>query len=303
MPFRITQESLNRTTLSNINLNYKKIQAIQEKLSSGKQINRPSDDPSGTRKVLGLRAEELQVQQFLDNTETAKEQINYTSNTLESLEELFSKIKNLAIQAGNDTLGQSDRNIIANELDELLESVLQNANTDNNGRYIFSGTKTLTSAFTATRDSNGNITSVSYNGNNEEIKYQIGPNTFIQVNLPGGKLFQDNKAFSTLISLRDALKASTFDSAAFSSLRNTFDTAKNALSTEITKFGAKANRLEMTTNSLENSQTALKELISYTEDADVASLVVNLQHQENVLQSSLKTGAMVIQQTLLDFLK
>ena len=303
MPFRITQESLNRTTLSNINLNYKKMQAIQEKLSSGKQINRPSDDPSGTRKVLGLRAEEIQVQQFLDNTETAKEQINYTSNTLESIQELFSKIKDLAIQAGNDTLGQSDRNIIANELDELLESVLQNANTDNNGRYIFSGTKTLTSAFTATRDSNGNILSVSYNGNNEEIKYQIGPDTFIQVNLPGGKLFQDNKAFSTLISLRDALKASTFDSTAFSNLRNTFDTATNALSTEITKFGAKANRLEMTTNSLENSQTALKELISYTEDADVASLIVDLQHQENVLQSSLKTGAMVIQQTLLDFLR
>lgn len=303
MPFRITQESLNRTTLSNINLNYKKMQEIQEKLSSGKQINRPSDDPSGTRKVLGLRAEELQVQQFLDNTETAKEQINYTSNTLESIQELFSKIKNLAIQAGNDTLGQSDRNIIANELDELLESVLQNANTDNNGRYIFSGTKTLTSAFTATRDSNGNISSVSYNGNNEEIKYQIGPDTFIQVNLPGGKLFQDNKAFSTLVSLRDSLKASTFDPTAFSNLRNTLDTATNALSTEITRFGAKANRLEMTTNSLENSQTALKELISYTEDADVASLIVDLQHQENVLQSSLKTGAMVIQQTLLDFLR
>ena len=303
MPFRITQESLNRTTLSNINLNYKKMQEIQEKLSSGKQINRPSDDPSGTRKVLGLRAEELQVQQFLDNTETAKEQINYTSNTLESIQEIFTKIKGLTIQAGNDTLGQSDRNIIANELDELLESVLQNANTDNNGRYIFSGTKTLTSAFTATRDSNGNISSVSYNGNNEEIKYQIGPDTFIQVNLPGGKLFQDNKAFSTLISLRDSLKASTFDSTAFSNLRNTLDTATNALSTEITRFGAKANRLEMTTNSLENSQTALKELISYTEDADVASLIVDLQHQENVLQSSLKTGAMVIQQTLLDFLR
>ena len=303
MPFRVTQESLNRTALSNINLNYKKMQEIQEKLSSGKQINRPSDDPSGARKVLGLRAEELQVQQFLDNTETAKEQINYTSNTLESIQEIFTKIKGLTIQAGNDTLGQSDRNIIANELDELLESVLQNANTDNNGRYIFSGTKTLTSAFTATRDSNGNISSVSYNGNNEEIKYQIGPDTFIQVNLPGGKLFQDNKAFSTLVSLRDSLKASTFDPTAFSNLRNTLDTATNALSTEITRFGAKANRLEMTTNSLGNSQTALKELISYTEDADIASLIMDLKHQENVLQSSLKTGAMVIQPTLLDFLR
>ena len=303
MPFRIAQESLNRTALSNINLNYKKIQETQEKLSSGKRINRPSDDPSGTRKVLGLKAEEFQVQQFLDNTETAKEQINFTSNTLESIQDIFSKIKELTIQASNDTLGQSERKIISGELDELLESVLQNANTDNNGRYIFSGTQTLTSAFTATRDSNGNISSVSYNGNNEEIKYQIGPNTFIQINLPGGKLFQDNKAFSTLISLRDSLNASTFDSTAFSNLRTTMDTATDAISTEITKFGAKANRLEMTTNSLENSQTALKELISYTEDADIASLIMNLKHQENVLQSSLETGAMVIQSTLLDFLR
>jgi len=303
MPFRISQESLTRTTLSNINLNYKKMQDTQEKLSSGKQINRPSDDPSGTRKVLGLRTEELQLQQFLDNTATAKEQINITSGTLESIEELFAKIKELTVQANNDTLGRSERETIANELDELTESVLQYANTENNGRYIFSGTKTLTAAFTATRDSSGNILSVSYNGNNEEIKYQIGANSFIQVNLPGGKLFQDNKTFSTLISLRDALKATTFDSSAFSNLRTTLETATDALSTEITKNGAKANRLDLTTYSLESSQTTLKELISNTEDADVASLIMDLKHQESVLQSSLKTGAMVIQQTLLDFLR
>ena len=303
MPFRISQESLTRTTLSNINLNYKKMQDTQEKLSSGKQINRPSDDPSGTRKVLGLRTEELQLQQFLDNTATAKEQINITSGTLESIEELFAKIKELTVQANNDTLGRSERETIANELDELTESVLQYANTENNGRYIFSGTKTLTAAYTATRDSSGNILSVSYNGNNEEIKYQIGANSFIQVNLPGGKLFQDNKTFSTLISLRDALKATTFDSSAFSNLRTTLETATDALSTEITKNGAKANRLDLTTYSLESSQTTLKELISNTEDADVASLIMDLKHQESVLQSSLKTGAMVIQQTLLDFLR
>jgi len=279
------------------------MQDTQEKLSSGKQINRPSDDPSGTRKVLGLRTEELQLQQFLDNTATAKEQINITSGTLESIEELFAKIKELTVQANNDTLGRSERETIANELDELTESVLQYANTENNGRYIFSGTKTLTAAFTATRDSSGNILSVSYNGNNEEIKYQIGANSFIQVNLPGGKLFQDNKTFSTLISLRDALKATTFDSSAFSNLRTTLETATDALSTEITKNGAKANRLDLTTYSLESSQTTLKELISNTEDADVASLIMDLKHQESVLQSSLKTGAMVIQQTLLDFLR
>ncbi|MBI2470973.1 MAG: flagellar hook-associated protein FlgL [Planctomycetes bacterium] len=303
MPFRVTQESLSRTTLSNIRLNYKKMQETQEKLSSGKQINRPSDDPSGTRKVLGLKSEEFQVKQFLNNTETAKEQINFTSNTLESIQDIFSKIKELTIQASNDTLGQSEREIIAGELNELTESVLQFTNTDNDGRYIFSGTKTHTHAFAATRDSSGTISSVSYGGNNEEIKFQIGPNTFIQVNLPGGKLFQDNKVFSTLISLRDNLKAGTFDSSTFSSLRSDLNTASDALSTEITKYGAKANRLELTANSLDNSQAALKELVSYTEDADMASLIMDLQHQENVLQSSLQTGAKIIQPTLLDFLR
>lgn len=303
MPFRVTQESLSRTTLSNIRLNYKKMQDTQEKLSSGKLINRPSDDPSGTRKVLGLKTEEYQVQQFLNNTETAREQITFTSNTLESIQEVLSKIKELSIQASNDTQGPTDRQIIASEMNELLASIVQYSNADNNGRYIFSGTKTFTSAFTAVRNTNGDISSVTYNGNNEEIKFQIGPNSFIQVNLPGGKLFQDNKIFDTVISLRDALNATTFDSSAFSALREDLDTAADSILTEITKFGAKNNRLELTSNSLGNSQTALKELISYTEDADVASLIMDLKNQENVLQSSLQTGARIIQPSLLDFLK
>ncbi len=303
MSFRITQGSTSRTTLSDINRNLKKLQEIQEKLSSGKQINRPSDDPSGTGKVLGLKTEELQFQQFSDNTETAKEQITYTSNTLEGIQEILSRVKTLTVQANSDTLGQSDRNIIASELDQLLESVLQLTNTDNNGRYIFSGTKTHTESFSAVRNSNGRVSSVSYNGNSEEIKYQIGPNTYLQVNTPGGKVFQDNGVFSTLISLRDALSSNTFDSVTFSGLMNTLDTATDSLSTEITKIGAKTNRLELTANSLKNTQIAVKELISYTEDADTASLIMDLQNQQNVLQSSLQTGARLIQTTLLDFLR
>lgn len=303
MSFRIAQGNINRTTLSNINLNYKKLMEIQEKLSSGKQINRPSDDPSSTRKILGLKTEEIQVQQYSNNTESAKEQINYTFNTLENIQEILTKVKELTIQAANDTLGQSERRVIASELNELLESTLQFSNTDNNGQYIFSGTKTTTTPFSANRDSNGKISSISYVGNNEEINYQVGPNTYIQINIPGGILFQNNEIFSTLISLRDALDTSVFDSSAFSDLRNTLDTATDTFSSETTRFGAKATRLEMTARSLENSQIALKELISYTEDADIASLIMDLKHQENILQTSLETGARIIQPTLLDFLR
>lgn len=303
MSFRITQGNMSRTTLSNINLNLKKMQEIQEKLSTGKQINRPSDNPSGMRKVLGLKAEELKFQQFSDNTEIAKERMNYTFNSLENIQDVLSKIKELGIQASNDTIGQSEREIIAGELNELLESVLQFTNAENDGRYIFAGTKTTTSPFSATRDSAGRISSVTYEGNNEEIDYQIGPNTYIAINTPGEMIFQDNGLFSTLISMRDALASNAFDSSAFLDSRKNLDVAMDALSAEITRYGAKTNRLELTSQSLENLQITLKELISYTEDADVATLIMNLKEQENILQSSLETGARIIQPTLLDFLR
>ncbi len=304
MSIRITQESVNRSTLTDINSNLRKMQDIQEKLSSGKRVNRPSDDPSATRKILGLKSNSLQLQQFLGNAATARENINYTSDSLNSVQELISKVKELSIQAANDTLGLPERQIIASEINQLTESVIQFSNTtDSSGRYIFSGTKTQTLAFTATRDNVGNITAVSYNGNNEAIQYQIGTRTQMQVNLPGGSFFQDNQFFSTLVSMRDALKAQTFDHDAFLQLKKTLETASNTLSTEVTKFGAKINRLEITTSRLENSQITLKEILSNTEDADTASLIMELKNQETVLQSSLNVGGRILQPTLLSFLR
>ncbi|QQR67365.1 MAG: hypothetical protein IPI25_03855 [Candidatus Brocadia sp.] len=143
MSFRITQESMSRTTLANISFNLKKMQEIQEKLSTGKRINRPSDDPSGARKVLGLKAEELKFQQFSENAEVAKERMNYTFNSLENIQEILTKIKELGIQGSNDEIGQSERKVISNELNELLESVLQYSNTDDGGRLFLQAQKLL----------------------------------------------------------------------------------------------------------------------------------------------------------------
>jgi len=304
MPLRITQQSISRSTLSDINSNLRRMQDIQEKLSSGKQVNRPSDDPSATRKIMGLKTNDLQMQQFLGNTETALENMKYTSDSLGSIQELLSKVQSLAVQASDDSLGSAERRAIASEINQLTESVIQFSNTtDSSGRYVFSGTKTETLPFAATRDNMGNITAVSYNGNNEAVKYQIGSRTQMQVNLPGGAFFQDNQFFSTLISMRDSLNAQTFDNNAFLQLRQTLDMASDTLSTKITEFGAKQNRLEINTSRLEAARLSLKEMLSSAEDADTASLIMELKQQESVLQASLDVGGRIIQPTLLNFLR
>lgn len=303
MSFRVTQASLSNTTLSNIQLNYKKMQGIQEKLSSGKQINRASDDPVSTRKLLGFKSGENELQQYLDAIKHARDKINFIFDALENIQDIMVKVQTKTVQAADGTLGENERGIIASEIDELMETIIQFSNiTDSNGRYLFSGTKTLTAPFSATRDSSGEITAVNYDGNNETIQYQIGSNTFMQVNQPGGKLFMENGIFENLINLRDELKKSDFDTNDFLSQKKNFETANNNVLTEITKFGAKVDRLAITENRIENSKTALKELISYTEDADLASLITELKNQENVLQAALQTGARIIQPSLLDFI-
>ena len=103
--------------------------------------------------------------------------------------------------------------------------------------------------------------------------------------------------------MRDALKAQTFDHDTFLGLKKTLDTASDTLSTEITKFGAKLNRLDITTSRFENSQVIMKEMISYAEDVDMAALIMDLKHQETVLQSSLDVGGRILQPTLLSFLR
>ena len=303
MSFRVTQASLSNTTLSNIQLNYKKMQGIQEKLSSGKQINRASDDPVSTRKLLGFKSGENELQQYLDAIKQGRDKINFIFDALENIQDIMVKIQTKTVQAADGTLGDNERGIIASEIDELMETIIQFSNiTDSNGRYLFSGTKTLTAPFSATRDSSGEITAVNYDGNNETIQYQIGSNTFIQVNQPGRKLFTENGIFENLIKLRDELKKNDFDTNTFLSHKKDFETANNNVLTEITKFGAKVDRLAITENRIENLKTALKELISYTEDADLASLITELKNQENVLQASLQTGARIIQPSLLDFI-
>jgi len=69
------------------------------------------------------------------------------------------------------------------------------------------------------------------------------------------------------------------------------------------EVGARANRIELITNRLLDESINVQSLLSRTEDADVAELMVNLKTQENVYQASLSTGAQIIRPSLVDFMR
>ncbi len=300
MTERVTLETIINSTIANVQLSSFRMQQYQEKITTGKEINRASDDPAGAIKVLSLRAEGLQLDQYSKNIVSSIQSLEYNSSALNGAADLLSRIQELAIQGVNGATDQEGRNAIASEMNGILESILQVANTSRMGLYIFAGTKTTTRPFESTRNSAGDVSAVTYMGNREKIKYPVGPGFSSQVNQPGAEAFMDNDLFSTIITLRDS-----FASGAIQFAKNELTNIENA-HTDITHFmskaGAVASALEFSDNRIKDTQVALQSTLGDIEGADLAEIILKLKEQEGVLQASLASGMFMLNTSILNYM-
>jgi len=300
MTERVTLETIINSTIASVQLSSLRMQKYQEKITTGKEINRASDDPAGTRKVLSLRSEDLKLEQYSKNIVSSIQSLEFTTSTLNGAANFLQRVQELAIQGVNGATDQEGRNAVASEINGILESMLQIANTSRSGRYIFAGTKTTTMPFEATRNSAGEISGVTYNGNREKIRYPVGPGFSSQVNQPGEEVFMDNNLLASLISLRDNL-ANGAVSLASGNLGN----VKNAY-TDVTQFiskgGAVASALEFSDNRIKDTQVALQTTLGDLEGADLAEIVLKLKEQEGVLQAALASGMFMLNTSILDYM-
>jgi flagellar hook-associated protein 3 FlgL len=198
MTTRVNLETFINSTLANVQKATSNMSKLQERISTGKKINRASDDPAGARKILSLRSEDLRLDQYASNIATATEALDYSASVLQSSSDILQRITELTMQGVSDSADQNGRTIIANEINQLLETVMQGANSKRLDRYTFAGTETTTEPFTATRNSSGKISAVTYNGNRETIEYNVGPGTNTVVNLTGDEVFMSSKLFDTI---------------------------------------------------------------------------------------------------------
>ncbi len=300
MTTRVNLETIINSTLLNIQRSTSNLSKLQEQISTGKKVNRPSDAPAGARRILNLQSEGFRLDQYASNVQTATQSLNFSSSTLQNTANILQRIQELTMQGVNDTIDSDGRNIIASEINQLVESILQTANSTRSGRYIFAGTETKTVPFETTRNSNGDISAITYKGNREKIEYQIGPSTTVQVNQTGDEIFIDSRLFDTIIKIRDNLADGTVSFA-----RNELDNlnnAHNSVLNSIAKAGGVANTLELTGNRITDTKLSLNEVLATTESADIAELVLKLTEQENIYQASLASGSMILRTSILNYL-
>ena len=300
MATRVNLETFISSTLANVQKSTSNMSRLQEQISTGKKVNRASDDPAGARKILSLRSEDLRLDQYASNIQTATQSLDFNAAALSNTSDIVQRITELTMQGVSGATDQSGRTIIANEINQLLETIMQSANSKRLGRYTFAGTETTTEPFVATRNSSGNISAVSYNGNRETIQYNVGPNTNTTVNLTGDEVFMKTRLFDTIVKIRENLLdgAITF---ATNELTNLDNGAQNILNS-IAKAGGISSTLELTGNRIDDTKLSLQEVLASAESADIAELVLKLTEQQSIFEASLSSGSYIFKTSILNYI-
>ena len=207
------------------------------------------------------------------------------------------------MQGANGTYAQSQLDQMAIEINQLLEGVLDQANHETSGRYVFAGTHTLALPFEATRNAQGEITAVTYVGNDENIKIAISDGVNVIVNETGTDVFLTNQdIFQLLIDIRDDLRAG--DQNSLRTLRlEELEVAQDQILISLARIGAIQNRIERAGANMEEFIVQLQKVLSDAIDADYAETVIHLNAQSNAFQAALDAAARVIQPSLLDFVR
>lgn len=294
---RITNGMQSNSMLRSLQGSNERSMKLQEQLSTGRKINRPSDDPIGVSRSLKLNRDLAENGQYKKNAQDALARLDATDTALDGAGNILQRLQEITIYGANDSLPQASKDALAAEVDELLGQLVEVANTNFGGVYIFSGELVTTSPYT----SGGSPVSVTYHGNDGKIKFELAPSVTDNVNYTGQEVFGANEdLFNHVIALSDQLRNGTSGDLQpiIQQLSDDMDNILNYRST----IGAKYNKLELTLNRLDTANITITQQIADNDDADIAYATMQLKLEENVYRSALAVGARVIPPSLVDFL-
>ena len=293
---RVSTNQFYRVNAEQMQSTQSKVAEIQAKLGSGKQMLHPSEDPGKANLISGLVSAKERQEVYSKNVDAGETRLTAESAVLESMTSIMQRVTQLAVQSSNDTLGASDRDVIATEIKALRDELLNLSNTqDLGGSYIFSGNKTGSPAFV--EDANG---VVSYNGDYGRMEINVSDVRSIAINTLGPELFSEAD-FAALDDLVTDLRAN--DGAG---VRTRLDNVNAINDRLINSYGAMAGRLaamESQRNVIDETTLRIDELLIRENDLDYAEAVTDLSKESVALQALQASFAKIAQLSLFNFIR
>lgn len=325
---RITNNMLSQNLLSNLETSQNQMYDLQNQISSGLKLTKPSDDPIGVAKAINLNTNLSSVAQWQKNSSQALSFMSTTDGAMGDITSMVQQIRTLTVQAADDVNQGDARLDIKAEVDQITQQLQTVANTQMGNKYIFGGTNTTTQPFSSSGS--------TWAGNDSPINFTVGNNVTIDISVDGNKLFQQapnsknadgtptKSLLATLSDLSNALAGEDSTGTAFvdddpttanaltanqkiqkaieSALGNIDGNIDNILAMR-SDLGARVNRVTAVNSQLDTTSISLQQSLSDVQDADMAKVIMNFKNQQNLFNAALASGSQIIQQSLVNFMK
>jgi len=308
---RATQTTTYRSLQAFLDRTSDKLASLQLQAATGKRMNRPSDDPTAISPVLSARTQIKASDRYIETIESGLDRIDGMDGYLDSIENTLVRIKEISIGAVNGALNDKDMQTYADEVHQLRESLLDDANAQIDGKYLFAGFAEKTQPFTF-NSATPAIPPVLYNGDDGRLEFEIAPNELIEVNISGNGLMMgdfDNDGttdpgavdiFLLVTNLEQELQAN--NPAGVEALMDPLETAADQVRGQRSLKGNIGHRLEIARDHMEQIKIDMETFRSRFEDADILETITELEKQQQSFQAALSVTGKVSELSILDYI-
>lgn len=301
---RITNNIITQNIISSLQQNMREIASLQQKISSGQNIHRLSDDPPSLWQVISLKERLVSQEQYHRNIEDGLLWLNEVDRSLDSANQILQKALDISLWGANVDSGTVDLQALVTETDSLINQMLDVVNTPLGERYVFAGyhkgEKPFLRQGTETGEEIVFNPALSEEALGTTIR-EILPQTSEEVSFNGKELFIDSNLFAHLFDLKNALEKK--DTTVIRDCMVNLTADQDLILQTRATTGAKANRLNLVKETLATQETNLQESLSSLQSADITITVTELASRMLTYQASLASATKVLQMSLVNFLR
>jgi len=287
MPTRVPDISLKNTALLGIARSSVEVAKLNAQVSSGKRVLSPADDAIAYARAKDLHTVLTATDQYGANIDRADERLSMAETSLASMEDVLARAKEIALEQANPTYDASQRAVLAQGVQQLIDEMVALGNTRLEGRYIFGGFQSDAPPYDAAG---------TYAGDSGVRNVEIGDGVQVAENVTGDQFLGGGgggvDTFAVLAQLRDALLAN--DTAAVSATIDPLDTASEQVTQARMTVGFRMNKLETHRGVLDEVKFQTQQLLSSAEDVDLTQAVSDLVLRQNTLDVARATLARVL---------
>lgn len=317
---RITHQMMTDGAIQNMADNLEKVSKLQNRISSGKNFQVASEDPTHASASLSLRSHLQTLESYTDTAELTQNWMTATDNAFDQLEQLAVRANNLILRGLNDSLSGRERaESLATEMQTLINQAVELGNTSVNGQYIFSGYQVNQKAFALSDaaatlpDYQGNPFTprvITYLGDQGNIQRSLGPDQSVTLNVRGDQAILG--FLQNMILASNALQQNNIQDTGDPitdplTLESTLSALKSSLETldqYRTSNGARMRQVDSAANFLETVKLETRSLLSKNEDTNMAEGIALLANQQTTYEAVLEVSQRAISAlSLFDYLR